>query len=425
MLSYYDLSIPLRSLLILAMFLEVCIAGCLLPGLLRKKKETPRFFVLLGMLLNSALMILYTAEARARLRNLLVPEISGWLCRQPILLPLCVFLLVLTNLLWIAAKEYKFRANTITRSSIKEGVDKLNSGLCFYQNGGRVVLVNKCMRELCFAIAGRDLQNAELFWKILSGGEVNEKVQRLTYGCRPNFRLPDGTVWTFACEELKGIHQLTAVNTTQIQAVTDELKEKNIELAALNLRLRKHGENVDELTRARERLETKARIHSELGQALLSTRRFLLDEQEVQPPLQMWQHNIAMLRKEAALKEEHPMDMLAGIAAATGIIIEKNGEISCGEEVQKLFVYAAAEALTNAVSHARAKKLYIDLIDEENSMTALFRNDGELPEGDITEGGGLGSLRKKIENEGGTMTVKADPEFILAVTIPKKRGDNL
>lgn len=427
MLNYYDLSIPLRSLLILGLFMEVCIAGCLLPSLFRKKKNAPKFFVLLGMLLNGVLMIIYTAEARARLRNQVVPEISGWLCKQSILLPIFVFLVVLINLTWFAVKEYKFRTNTITRSSIKEGVDKLNSGLCFYQNGGRVVLANKCMSNLSFAIVGRDLQNAELFWEILSGGEVKEAVQRLTYGSRPNFRLPDGNVWTFACEELNGIHQLTAVNTTQIQAVTDELKEKNIELAALNLRLRKHGENVDELTRARERLETKARIHSELGQALLSTRRFLLDEQGVQqPPLQMWQHNIAMLRKEAELKEEeHPLDMLASIAAATGILIEKNGELSCGEEVQKLFVHAAAEALTNAVSHARAKKLYIDLIEDENNITALFRNDGELPEGDITEGGGLGSLRKKIESEGGTMTVKADPEFILAVTIPKEKGDNL
>jgi hypothetical protein len=74
--------------------------------------------------------------------------------------------------------------------------------------------------------------------------------------------LQDGTVWSFSHEDLNGIYQLSAADTTQIQAVTDELKEKNIELAALNLRLRKHGENVDELTRSKERLETKARIHS-------------------------------------------------------------------------------------------------------------------------------------------------------------------
>ena len=425
MTNYYDLSIPLRSLLILGLFLEVCIGGCLLPGVLRKKKKPAKLLVLPGILLSGALLIIYTAEARARLRDLAVPEISDRLCKQPVLFPLCVFLLILISLILLFVKEYRFHKNTVTRSSIKQGVDKLSSGLCFYRKGGRVVLANKCMNDLCFAIVGRDLQNAELFWEILSGGEVKEDVRRLAHGSYPIFRLPDGKVWTFAREELNDIYQLTAANTTQIQTVTDELKEKNSELAALNLRLRRHGENVDELTRSKERLETKARIHSELGQALLSTRRFLLDEQGVhQPPLAMWQRNIAMLRKEAERKEEEqPLDMLTRIATATGIIIERNGELPADENVQKLFVQASAEALTNAVSHAQAKKFFIELTENACEFTASFRNDGDIPKGEITEGGGLGSLRKKIESEGGTMTVKAEPEFSLVITLPKERGD--
>lgn len=427
MMNYYDLSIPVRSLLILGLFLGLCVGGCVLPGVFRKKKIAPKMFVLSGMLLSGVFMIIYTAEARARLRNLVVPEISDWLCKQSILLPIFVFLFVLANTVWFVSKEYHFRKNTITRSSIREGVDKLDSGLCFYQNGGRVVLANKCMTDLSFAIIGRDLQNAELFWEILSGGEVKKGIQRLSDGSHPNFRLPDGNVWAFACEELNGFHQLTAANTTQIQSVTDELKEKNIELAALNVRLRKHGENVDELTRSKERLETKTRIHSELGQALLSTRQFLLYEQgEQQSLLQMWQRNIAMLRKEAELKEEEqPMDMLTRIAAATGITIERSGNLPSDADVQKLFVQAAAEALTNAVSHAQAKTLFIELKENTHGFTVCFHNDGEAAKGEITEGGGLGSLRKKIESEGGTMTVKAEPEFSLVVTIPKERGDRL
>ena len=38
MLSYYDLSIPVQSLLILGLFLELCAGGCLLPVVLRKRK---------------------------------------------------------------------------------------------------------------------------------------------------------------------------------------------------------------------------------------------------------------------------------------------------------------------------------------------------------------------------------------------------
>ena len=173
----------------------------------------------------------------------------------------------------------------------------------------------------------------------------------------------DGSVWTFSCEEVKGIFQLSAADTTRIHRVTEELKQKNIELTALNLRLRKYGENVDELTRSKERLEAKSRIHGELGQALLASRRYLLRGSDAERiPLEQWRSCIALLRKEAEQRmPEKPLEMLQRIAASTGISTEITGVIPASEGVQKLFVEAAAEALTNAISHAQAKTLYIHL----------------------------------------------------------------
>ena len=427
MLSYHDLSIPFRSLLILGLFLELCIGCCMIPVVFRRKNLSPKLIVSLGMASAGVVMIIHTAEARANLRTLEIPEVSAWLCSLPIFVPLLVFAAVLAGFVYLIKNELRFRKNTITRSSIKEGIDKISSGLCFYRAGGRVTLVNRRMNELCFMLLGRDLQNAELFWEILSGGDVQPGVQRLSYGSRPSFRLQDGAVWSFAHEDLNGIYQLSAADTTQIQAVTDELKAKNIALAALNLRLRKHGENVDELTRSKERLETKARIHSELGQALLSTRRYLMDEDGDQPvPLELWQRNIAMLRKEAELKEdEQPLEMLSRIAASTGIAIQFDGDLPSNADVQKLFVQAAAEALTNAVSHAQAKTLYISFTENQHTYMVCFCNDGDKPDGEVTEGGGLGSLRKKVEREGGSMTVESEPAFHLAIALPKERGDTV
>ena len=54
-----------------------------------------------------------------------------------------------------------------------------------------------------------------------------------------------------------------------------------------------------------------------------------------------------------------------------------------------------------------------------------LRNDGTKPEAEIVEGGGLGSLRKRVESVSGSMTVTHIPEFILTVTLPKERGDIL
>lgn len=44
------------------------------------------------------------------------------------------------------------------QSSIKEAVDNLPSGVCFFDKNGFVVLCNRTMYRLAFAITGRDLQ---------------------------------------------------------------------------------------------------------------------------------------------------------------------------------------------------------------------------------------------------------------------------
>ena len=315
--------------------------------------------------------------------------------------------------------------NTITRSSIKEGIDKISSGLCFYQKGGRVILANQRINTLSFQIAGRDLQNAQIFWDLLRCEDPIPGVRRIASGNQPVFQLTDGSVWTFSCKQVEDIFQLSAAQTTQIHAVTEELKQNNIELEALNLRLRKYGENVDELTRAKERLETKSRIHGELGQALLASRRYLVNEGDcAEIPLEQWRSSIAMLRKQAEQRDaEKPLEMLQRIAASTGIATQISGALPLAEDIQKLFVEAAAEALTNAISHAQAKTLYIDLEETEGAFSASFRNDGIPPQSTITEGGGLGSLRKKLEREGGTMTVSSCPDFVLTVILPKKGGE--
>ena len=422
---YYDLTIPLRCIVILILFLAFCFGAYLLFLLRLRKKQKTTALTVLAMAVSGILMILYTAEARANLRSLSVPTVADWLCGKSVLLPVVVSLAILAMELVIFQDERRFRKNTITRSSIKEGIDKISSGLCFYQKGGRVILANQRINTLCFQIVGRDLQNAQIFWDLLRSGDPIPGVRRIASGDQPVFQLTDGSVWTFSCKEIEDIFQLSAAQTTQIHAVTEELKQKNIELEALNLRLRKYGENVDELTRAKERLETKSRIHSELGQALLASRRYLVNEGSCENiPLEQWRSSIAMLRKEAEQRDaEKPLEMLQRIAASTGIATQITGALPVAEDIQKLFVEAAAEALTNAISHAKAKILYIDLTETEGAFSASFRNDGNPPQGVITEGGGLGSLRKKLEREGGTMTVSSRPDFVLAVVLPKKGGD--
>ena len=74
--------------------------------------------------------------------------------------------------------------------------------------------------------------------------------------------------------------------------------------------------------------------------------------------------------------------------------------------------------MTNAVRHAGAKELYVNLTCDGNRAYAVISNDGAVPEGKIIEGGGLASLRVRIRNFGGTMLIESSPKFALTVSVP-------
>ena len=139
MILYSQLSIPGKSAVILSLFLAVCIGGCLIGTVLRHKGSVHKILLPASILFIAVPMIVYTGEARANLRSLEVPAISIWFCSQPVLLPAVLLLPVLLYYGYLWYEDWQFRKTTITRSSIKEGVDKITSGLCFYMTVGDLI----------------------------------------------------------------------------------------------------------------------------------------------------------------------------------------------------------------------------------------------------------------------------------------------
>lgn len=421
MITFADLHIVLRGGYLTLIFIMLCFGVCLLPSVFRRKAAWCALLLLLCALVNCGMIVLYGTNMKASRMQWTPAQISAWFWELPLWITLVPVIAIAVFQCTVFRRELQYRSNTLTRSSIKESLDQITTGLCFSEESGRIVLANHQMHALCHDIVGRDLQNAELFWSILSGGAVQSDVIRLSSGSHPHFRLPDGSVWSFSRQELGEVVELTAANTTRQQELTEELREKNIQMAAMNLRLQRYGENVDELTRSRERLEIKARLHSDLGQALVATRRYLQDENgTIESPVALWKQNFAVLRTQTETKETtDPLEMMQKAAAGAGVRVEIFGERPKQPQIHRLFCEAALETLTNAVRHAEATVLRIELTEGTDSCTACYSNNGRLPEGKLVEGGGLGSLRRKVENRGGSMVITCSPEFALTITVPK------
>lgn len=427
MISYDALPTLLRTALMLGLFLTLCGSIYVLSATVRRRAPVLFALTLLCTLLSGCMVILFSADIRSQKHALPAAAVSRWLCEKPAVFVILLWAAMAAFLVYAVIWEMKLRSNMVTRSAVKESIDHLDTGLCFFAENGRVMLVNHRMNQLCHTILGQDLQNAALMWDALCDGDVQPGITRLPGNDRPGFLLPDGTVWTFSREELQGVFQITAADTTQLHSLAEEIKQKNTALEALNRRLVQYEENVEELTRSKERLETKAKIHNELGQALLASRSYLLRGQEETPiPVDSWKHSIALLRQEAEDGlEQASVQMLVQTAKAFGIAVQISGQMPPHKPTGQLFLEAAAEALTNAVRHAGAKTLYIRFSETDTHYQVAFQNDGKQPEGPITLGGGLGSLRRKVEHAGGTMDTVSRPAYSLTITITKNGGERL
>jgi signal transduction histidine kinase len=115
--------------------------------------------------------------------------------------------------------------------------------------------------------------------------------------------------------------------------------------------------------------------------------------------------------------------MFLRAAEQAGIEINITGKLPENAAVKNLMIIGAVEALVNAVRHAEATMLSMELTDDETFTTVRYTNNGKKPTVQITEGGGLSSLRNKVTNLGGQMTIEAEPEFSLTISVPNERSE--
>ena len=421
MITYASLPMNLKTIIVTLFFLTMIAGICtsLLVG--KRQGRVKRILLPVCTAVVAAMLLLYASVIRAERAPAHIPSVSLWFEQQPVILLLLVWLAIAAFFVMVIVEEVNRRKTAITPSSIKESLDQLETGLCYAQPNGLILLTNHRMNELSHLIFGKALQNANLFWQALTETPPVEGVERIACGDQPEFRLPDGAIRTFRREEKDGVVQITAADTTHQHQLVRELQDKHRDLEDMNARIRSYGDKVDEYIIARERLETRVNLHGFLGQALLMTRHYLQYESgDPKRIIDVWQRNIEVLRMEAEPRQEtDSLSSLRNAAKAIGMQVHVSGQLPPNLQQQKLIAAMGAETLTNAVRHAGAKQLWIDVEQTETAHIIRYTNDGAVPTGPVTEGGGLSTARRKIEAAGGQMKIEAEPRFMLTIIFEK------
>ena len=406
-------------LLVLSQGTVIALIACTVILFMRKCKASKIVAMGAVFLVNVSLYVLMQLDSR------ITGAEQGLHLHVPYAVLMAVTLLSLALCVWLLLSETKNR-KTINHSSIKESFDNLPSGVCFFNEAGLPVLCNHAMHRFSFAVCGRDVQFVTDLEDCLqpdfvpvSGVRKDGKV----------FVLTDGSAWqlekrSFTHESGNRYSQYVATDVSRLQEKRMELQRENAQLRRAQEDLQRLSANIVAVTREEELLNTKMRVHDEMGRCLVAAQKYLKkDCAETIPDsvVAAWQRAVSMIKYSNETPEDDMLLQIRKTCEYVKLRYLQTGELPRQEGAAYLLTCAVRECVTNAVRYADATELYVTFGETQTDATVTVTNNGLEPEGEVVEGGGLSTLRRRIERAGGAMTVRSHPRFELSVTVPKEK----
>lgn len=414
---YLASSVWQTVLLVISQFAVICLAAGFILLFKRKCKMTKMLGLGAVFLINVIVYVLMQLDSR------ITGAEQGLRLHIPYVVLLVVTLLSLWFGVWAGLSETKHR-KTINQSSIKEAFDNLPTGVCFFNEADLPVLCNYAMHRFSFAVCGKDVQFITDLEECFADDFVPARKARKDGKV---FVLSDGSAWhlekrTFTYESGNVYTQYTATDVTDLHENRVELTKENERLRHVQEELQRLSANIVAVTREEEVLNTKMRVHDEMGKCLMAAQKYLKENCSEKIPDSLaaaWQRAVSMLKYSNDTQEEDMMLQIRKTCEHMKISFLQKGELPEQERIAYLLTCAVRECVTNAVRYAEATELYVVFSETEVEASVTISNNGKIPEGEIVEGGGLSTLRRRVERAGGAMTVQSLPNFKLTVTITK------
>ena len=328
-------------------------------------------------------------------------------------------------MIWDIAGLCRLRRQALGRDSIKQALDMLPSGICYFAPSGRVKLCNRQMDSLFHTISQGDLQTLAELQDALSDCDACSGVIRLSWE-RQTYLFPDGKAWRYRQSEVKASDGATY--TEAVFSDITELYNKNLELKAqikqlnaISRELKWLSDNALILTREKEVLSAKTKLHDDMGAGLIAIRHILHHNrtEEEANAMDLFRQAVSAIKYDNAYpRGRSELDRFLHDAEAIGIKVNLSGDLPEQEELRHVMILAMRECLTNSVRHAGATTIHITAEKKGDSVSVKITNDGRSPETEVVPKGGLHNLYRHIIDFGGTMEIQSKPSFALTVVLP-------
>ncbi len=322
----------------------------------------------------------------------------------------------------------KIRKRYQTSRMIRNAIDTYPDGICFSKPNGRVVLANKVFNSLCRRLTGHSITNASDMWQeledIASIDPAEDDRNELM------LRLASGEIWRFRKKQLEvdkeHVLQIEATDVTELAELQNRLAENNRRVSELHGRQRELLKNIVQNNLDNEMLNAKIRIHDEFGRLLIMTKNALdgnASPTDAETLRRGWIEAVAAMENAAAqqpARQQSPREELVRVAEMIGCHVEFRGTEPRERKALLLLYAAVREALTNAVRHAGADRLIVQIAEKDGCYDVRISDNGHGGISPIREGSGLTGLRKRLERERATLNYDETDGLILILKIPKE-----
>ena len=327
-----------------------------------------------------------------------------------------------------------------TAMLIREAINTYPDGICFATAGGRPILANRQINDVCYSLTGHTVVNAKHMWGELSNLKMTEMPSGMNEENSGEMeqilcRLPNGQVWQFQRRKLiidsSPVIQYEASDVSDLYKYRTRLFENNRRAEELHKRQRILLQNIVQNNMEKELLSAKIRIHDDFGRLLVMTRNRIENGKAGEDDAELfraWEDVIADMenasRRDTFISAS-PENELLEIAEMIGCHIDIVGDWPKERKTVLLFNAAIREALTNAVRHARANRLKVETEYRENCYFVRISCNGRSDVAAIHERGGLSDLRRRLEQEGAALTMKIENGIgvVMYVTIPGGKNE--
>gem|GEM_PF-1024184 len=320
-------------------------------------------------------------------------------------------------------KSYK---NEIKSNSIKEAFDNLPSAISIINSANIPLLINKKMYHLIYMITQNYSPNVQEIVSIVENKLNHPNIKFLENKNDFIIQLKNGEIYKFnkSFLEIEGqwYIQIFFSDITRAYNLSNELEEKNTALENQKKQLTTLLDDIVNIKKEEEILMQKMYIHAKLGEIIVATNLYIRERKNQKYCLNLWKDLLIRLSAPIETKDEDTnLNQLIDASNAMGCEINLNGNLPENRDMSYLIITAMRVAVTNAVKHANATLINVDIKNEDyNNLLITISDNSDKITTSIEEGGGLRDLRTKIEKAGGRFEILCNQKVTLIISLPIK-----